>query len=369
MRDYLTLGQKILRDGYDHPDRTRIGRRSLFSESLRFNLAEGFPLVSTRHINFDAVVHELLWFIAGNNDIRALKNNGVNFWNHWAVTDQDIDSFIDGYIMPFFNHELDRTLFDTSCKRMLTDRLATIGMLYGPVWRRLPVTDSTFRLGAFLPKITEAVIATDHRAEWANDYKKHQEAPDPLSYLDYLNERARQEIDQLQALVIGLKQRPWSSRHVISSWIPEYIPIETIAPAHNVLLGRGALAPCHVYQQYLVSPGVTDDAPLRLSLHLTQRSSDVPIGLPVNIAQYALLLSIIAQCVDMVPYEFHWCGVDVHVYENQRSLFAEQLTRTPYPKPRLYLNPAKKDILQFTAADIRLDGYQSHPSITYPIAI
>jgi len=147
------------------------------------------------------------------------------------------------------------------------------------------------------------------------------------------------------------------------------LPFEDLAPAHNVLLGRGALAPCHVYQQYMVSLPKQPDGKLRLSLHLTQRSSDFAIGLPVNIAQYSLLLSMIAQCVDMEPYQFHWCGVDVHLYSNHLSVVDRQLRREPLPLPRLWLNPEIKDLYAFTADDIRLDGYTAHGRIQYPIAV
>lgn len=364
MYDYLTLGHRILRSGDDHPDRTGIGRRSLFAQSLLFDLNDGFPLITTREIAFSSVVEELLWFIRGSTQVKELQEKNVRFWDHWAVKDHHIDSFIKQYILPMFNEQIDADTVYGTCKEKLQAYLGSIGPLYGQSWRQLAVSPMIQRLNGFLPDAILSAIAPDKRQTWENEH-----CDENILLMDYLRLRASSEVDQLQQLIQGLKDRPWSSRHVISAWIPEYLPIEDIAPAHNVLLGRGALAPCHVYQQYFVSPPRRVGERHRLSLHLTQRSSDFAIGLPVNIAQYALLLSLIAQCVDMEPYQFHWCGIDVHLYQNQINLMHTQLQRKPNPLPRIQLNPEIKDLYAFTADDIHLEGYTAHDGIRYPIAV
>jgi len=369
MQNYLDLGHRILVDGYDHPDRTGTGRRSLFGQTLRFKLQQGFPLVTTREMPFRSIVEETLWFIRGSTQSHELQAKDVHFWDHWAVKERHIDSFIRQYLIPFFGHQTDLEIIEQTCKARLMEYLGSIGTLYGKVWRSLPTNEHIARLNTFLPLTEEQKIAPDKRRQWQNDYQSEQKQPSTPPYAEYVHQRACNEVDQMQQLINGLKERPWSARHVISAWIPEYLPFEDIAPAHNVLLGRGALSPCHVYQQYVVSPPEASNGPLRLSLHLTQRSADVPIGLPSNIAQYSLLLSMIAQCVGMVPHEFHWCGVDVHIYANQIERFCTQLQRTPLTSPLLHLNPDITDLYAFTADDIQLEGYESLPSITYPIAV
>lgn len=369
MLPYIELGYKLLHTGHDHPDRTGVGRRSLFAQTLRFDLADGFPLLTTRQLDFNAIVEETLWFIRGSHHVPELQAKDVHFWDQWAVTDAAIESFIQQYLAPYFGEVLDETLLADTIRPRLQGFLGSIGPLYGPSWRSVPIPETLVCLNAFLPPHLLPPVASDKHALWTQEYQALPDTPHKPSLDEYLQSRQESEIDPLHALIIGLKERPWSSRHVLSTWLPERIALEAVSPAHNVLLGRGALAPCHVYQQYVVSPPEGSEGPLRLSLHLTQRSADYAIGCPVNIAQYSLLLSLVAQCVGMVPHEFHWCGVDVHLYANHLEPFTAQLQRQPYSRPTLRLNPAVTDLFAFTADDITLDDYHSHPAFRYSIAV
>lgn len=174
-------------------------------------------------------------------------------------------------------------------------------------------------------------------------------------------------IDQLAKLVTSLKVNPFSSRHVLSAWIPQWIPSEELSFVDNIKLGKGALAPCHVLQQYFVKEN--PDGQLSLSLLMYQRSADVPIGVPYNISQYALLLHMMAQVVGMVPDEFIWTGGDVHIYLNQLNKVKEQTSRTPFMFPRLELNKDVKDLFKFKYDDIKVVDYKYHPSIDYAVNV
>jgi thymidylate synthase len=173
-------------------------------------------------------------------------------------------------------------------------------------------------------------------------------------------------IDQLDNLIKGLTKNPFSSRHVISAWIPQWIPNEDFSFIDNIKLGKGALAPCHVLQQYFVKEV---DGKLHLSLLMYQRSADVPIGVPYNISQYALLLHLVSQVVGMVPDEFIWSGGDSHIYLNQLNKIDTQVNRVPYDFPKLKINPDISDIFKFKYEDILIEDYQYHPPISYTVNV
>ncbi|HZZ45180.1 MAG TPA: thymidylate synthase [Tepidisphaeraceae bacterium] len=265
MQPYLDLLRQVLSDGQPRPDRTGTGTRSIFAHQMRFNLSEGFPLLTNRKIHTRSLIHELLWFIKGDTNIAYLKQNNVSIWDEWA------------------------------------DESGNLGPVYGHQWRSWSTPNNT-------------------------------------------------PIDQLQTLIANIKRDPYSRRHIISAWNVADLP-------------RMALAPCHVMFQFYVS---TDQ---KLSCQLYQRSADLFLGVPFNIASYALLTHMIAQVTNLGVGDFiHTLG-DAHLYENHLDQTRELLTRDPKPLPTLILNPAIKDIEAFTYEDITIQNYDPHPAIKAPVAV
>jgi len=264
MRQYLDLMQRILDTGVRKSDRTGTGTISIFGPQMRFDLAEGFPLVTTKKLHVKSIVHELLWFLKGDTNIAYLRENGVTIWDEWA------------------------------------DAQGDLGPVYGYQWRSWP-------------------------------------APEGGS------------IDQLGQILAELKRNPDSRRLLVSAWNVADIP-------------RMKLAPCHAFFQFYVAEG-------RLSLQLYQRSADFFLGVPFNIASYALLTLMVAQVCGLKPGEFvHTLG-DTHLYLNHLDQAREQLSRTPRPLPRIRLNPDVKDLFAFRYEDIALEGYDPHPAIKAPVAV
>ncbi len=264
MQVYLELMQDILAHGVRKEDRTGTGTLSVFGRQLRFDLAQGFPAVTTKKLHLRSVIHELLWFLRGETNVAYLKQNKVGIWDAWA------------------------------------DEKGELGPVYGVQWRSWPKPDGS-------------------------------------------------SVDQIAGLVEGLRANPDSRRHLVSAW--------------NVgLLDKMALPPCHVLFQFYVADG-------RLSCQLYQRSADVFLGVPFNIASYALLTSMLAQVTGYQPGEFIHTFGDVHLYTNHREQARQQLERTPFPLPQLWLNPEIRDIDAFGYQDIRIENYQKHPAIKAPIAV
>ena len=227
MRNYLNLLEDILENGCQRGDRTGTGTRSVFGRQLRFDLSKGFPLVTTKRVHIPSVVHELLWFIKGDTNVKYLQENGVKIWNEWATENGDL------------------------------------GPIYGNQWR-----------------------------EWKSPKGK--------------------VIDQLSEVVEQIKKNPYSRRHIVSAWNPADLPDETMSPQENVEAGQMALAPCHTLFQFYVANN-------KLSLQLYQRSCDVFLGLPFNIASYALLTHMVAEQCDLEVGDFVWSGGDTHLYSNRRT--------------------------------------------------
>ncbi|MGM0813088.1 thymidylate synthase [Thioalkalivibrio sp.] len=276
MKQYLDLVRHIHDSGRDRPDRTGTGTRSVFGHQMRFDLAAGFPLVTTKKTHLKSVIHELLWFIQGDTQLDYLHRHGVTIWDEWATEE------------------------------------GHLGPIYGAQWRRWPTRDGV--------------------------------------------------VDQLAELIEQLRRRPYSRRHLVSAWNVADLPDENRTPQENVRIGQMALAPCHTLFQFYVADG-------RLSCQLYQRSADVFLGVPFNIASYALLTMMLAQVTDLEPGEFiHTLG-DAHLYLNHFEQVRELLSREPLPLPTLHLNPEVRDLFAFRYEDIRLENYQCHPAIRAPIAV
>ncbi len=264
MRPYLDLLSRILDQGHDRPDRTGTGTRSLFGHQLRFDLEAGFPLLTTKKLHLRSIVHELLWFLAGDTNVRSLHEHGVTIWDEWA------------------------------------DENGELGPIYGRQWR--------------------AWQGAEGRV-----------------------------VDQIQQLVEGLVRNPSSRRHLVTAWNPAEID-------------RMALPACHVLFQFYVAGG-------RLSCQLYQRSADYFLGVPFNIASYALLTLMVAQVCGYQPGEFVHTFGDVHLYHNHFEQARLQLERDPRPLPRMRLNPEVSSLFAFRYEDFTLEGYDPHPAIKAPVAI
>lgn len=327
MRNYLDGMQDVIDNGFDHADRTGVGRRSVFGRQYRFDLQKGFPLVTTKKVNIRNIIIETLWFLSGSTRSLDLEEQGVNIWKQWTPTEADATAFIEKLEDTTRGYDEDagvalvgsRTWDDM--ERLIRSRVGTIGPLYGAVWR------GNYQVGG------------------------RKRAP-----------------DQIANLIRNLKSSPFHSRHCVTAWVPHLLPDPHYSPIENVLMGNGALAPCHCFFQCFVSPGEENPEELRLSLNLTLRSSDTAIGAPYNIAQYALLLRMLAQVTDMVPHELIVSVGDQHLYADQIELAHTQLQRDPLPLPILTINPAVKNIDDFVLEDFDLHGYEHHPFIKYPVA-
>lgn len=277
MKQHLGLLNQIMETGSVRGDRTGTGTRSIFGAQLRFDLATGFPLVTTRKVFFKGVIHELLWFIAGDTNIGYLTRNNVHIWDAWA------------------------------------DEKGDLGPIYGAQWRAWQSPDGS-------------------------------------------------RIDQLSQVVEQIRRAPNSRRHIVTAWNPSVLPDESISPQDNVRHGKAALASCHALFQFYVADG-------KLSCLLYQRSTDCPVGLVFNIAQYALLTHMVAQQCDLAPGDFVWTGGDCHIYLNQLDGVREQLQREPRPLPRLTIKRRPASILEYQFEDFEINGYDPHPPIKFPVAV
>ncbi len=277
MKQYLDLMRHVRDCGVDKGDRTGTGTRSVFGYQMRFDLAQGFPLVTTKKCHLKSIIHELLWFLRGETNVRALQEQGVKIWNEWA------------------------------------NEAGELGPVYGAQWRSWPTQDG-------------------------------------------------QAVDQIAQVVEQIKCNPNSRRLIVSSWNPAFLPDEALSPQANADAGKMALAPCHTLFQFYVLDG-------RLSCQLYQRSADVFLGVPFNIASYALLTMMVAQVTGLQPGDFiHTLG-DAHLYNNHLQQVELQLSRAPHPLPAMKLNPDIADLAKFSVEDFELMGYQCHPHIPAPIAV
>lgn len=264
MRQYLSLLSDLLENGTSKTDRTGTGTFSVFGRQLRFDLAEGFPLVTTKKLHLRSIIHELLWFLKGDTNIKYLKDNGVSIWDEWA------------------------------------DENGDLGPVYGSQWRSWPAPDG-------------------------------------------------RRIDQITQVLNQIKSKPDSRRHIVSAWNPAEVD-------------KMALPPCHALFQFYVADG-------KLSCQLYQRSADYFLGVPFNIASYALMTYMFAQQCDLEPGDFVWTGGDVHLYSNHVEQAKLQLSREPFALPQLVIKRKPESLFDYTFEDFEIVNYQSHPSIKAPIAV
>ena len=261
---YETLLEHCYKTGVDKSDRTGVGTRSVFGYQMRFNLAEGFPLVTTKKLHIRSIVHELLWFLSGSSNIKYLHDNGVSIWDEWA------------------------------------DENGDLGPVYGVQWRSWPVPDG-------------------------------------------------RKIDQISNLIEGIKKNPDSRRHLVVAWNPAEVD-------------KMALPPCHCLFQFYVANG-------KLSCQLYQRSCDIFLGVPFNIASYSLLTHMVAQQCDLEVGDFVWTGGDCHIYKNHFEQVELQLSRTPRAYPKLVINRKPSSIFDYKFEDFVIEGYDPWPHIKAPIAV
>ena len=264
MKQYLDLMRLVLDTGSEKIDRTGVGTISTFGHQMRFNLEDGFPILTTKKLHLKSIIHELIWFLQGDTNINYLNQHGVRIWNEWA------------------------------------DENGELGPVYGEQWRSWPAGDG-------------------------------------------------ETIDQISELVFGLKNNPDSRRHLVTAWNP-------------AVLNKMALPPCHCLFQFYVSNE-------RLSCQLYQRSADIFLGVPFNIASYALLTLMLAQVTNYLPGEFIHTMGDAHIYKNHLVQVREQLTRSPKPLPKMRLNPEVMDIFDFTYEDFNLIDYNPAPHIVAKVAV
>jgi thymidylate synthase len=264
MRQYLDLMERVLKSGVEKPDRTGTGTLSIFGHQMRFDLADGFPLVTTKKLFTKAIVYELLWFLRGDTNVHWLQEHGVSIWDEWA------------------------------------DANGELGPVYGHQWRSWPAPDGG-------------------------------------------------TIDQISNLIADIRRNPDSRRLIVTAWNPADVP-------------KMALPPCHCLFQFYVANG-------RLSCQLYQRSADIFLGVPFNIASYALLTTMIAQVTGLEPGEFIHTFGDAHLYLNHLDQAREQLSRRPLPLPVMHINPAVQDIFDFKYEDFKLENYQAHPHIKAAVAV
>lgn len=264
MQTYLNLLNKIMTEGSDREDRTGTGTRSIFGTQMRFNLADGFPLLTTKKVHLKSIIHELLWFISGSTNIRYLQENGVRIWNEWA------------------------------------DENGDLGPVYGKQWR-----------------------------DWVTPDGRH--------------------IDQLSNALDLIKNHPESRRIIVCAWNPSDVD-------------KMALPPCHTLYQFYVNEG-------KLSCQLYQRSADMFLGVPFNIASYALLTIMVAAVCNLTPDEFVWSGGDTHIYKNHFEQVKLQLSRTPKALPVMHLKRIPKSLFDFTYDDFELTGYDPYPAIKAQVSV
>lgn len=389
MRQYLD-GLKFIEDhGITVPDRTGTGRHRTFDmPNETYDLRQGFPLVTTREINPLALIDELLWFISGSTKVEDLRFKF--FWQKWMLTEEQAKAWAMG------QGAEDSEEYEAAMDHA-KNLIGTIGPMYGHVWRKAPSNKSEFAKNPVRSVFDFPMDFLDRFQKEDNDiigYENYWDSGAEIrdfvaSNLARTDERGKQQVaqklydalqkkywetyDQLNEMIIGIKTSPFSSRHRVTAMLPELTALESLTPQENILADRGCLTPCHTFYQVFAEPQPKDihgnDQPDLLHMRLYMSSNDAPVGRVYNIAQYSILLAMIAQCTDKVAGKFTIMTGDGHIYSDQHEGVALQLTREPLPLSTLWLNPGIKDITQFTHDDIKILDYQSHPPIKYPVSV
>lgn len=371
MKNYLDLLNHVLDCGYEHPARTKANRITSVGHTLRFNLQDGLPVVTTRKVYLRAIIRELQWFISGSIDATQLEGQNVNIWKHWTLTEDDVKNFVTKWFPK------DPTTQDRFYELIVNNQrlVGTIGPMYGFFWRNSPLK-ATHRLW---PTISFKDIPSDKLDLYRMQYeeilyfaKMEESTKDktPPTFEQFAVNLYHDSIDQLNNVFLALRDNPYSSRLIVNSWIPEAIPFEQLSPEENIILGKGALAPCHMTFQFFVRPPSSDGDKPTLSMLLYMRSNDLPVGAPYNISQYSLLTMMIAHLLNYNAGELIYVMGDAHVYSDQVEGAKEQLTREPLKLPRVKFASSFTDLFNFDPdSDIEIVDYKSHPAINYPVAI
>lgn len=388
MDQYKATLRYILDNGVMRSDRTGVGRFGVFSPpDETYVLSEGFPLTTLREIKPDAMIDELLWFISGDTKTSSLKYKF--FWNKWTVKPEHARQYcIDNNIPYTANISITATDSTTPSEvyefpEDIKQRIGTIGNLYGVSWRQAPGPKGINlpkRKAAEIPvKLLEQhmLIGPDDKPvmtvqeaikfiDGSSDTYTDEDKALKKSLSDMLNSIYWQNYDQLNELILKIKTTPNSSRLRVTAYITDYMAFEEFSPQQNVMDGRAALTACHTFFQCFVNPPKQEGQKPKLDLKLTLTSSDAPIGRVYNIAQYALLVSMIAHVCDMDAGRLIVSTGDAHIYSNQFEFVDELLSRESLPLPKLWLNPEVKDLFAFTADDIKILDYHPHPAIESP---
>ena len=369
MKNYLNLLQNILDEGNLHEDRTGVGRISIFAPQLRFDISDGtIPLITTRKLNPKIAIAEMLMFISGIVNVDYLHEHGVRIWDAWAVSKDTPRKYLETMEKLGMSTPEQSVALLADMVEQTQEIHGLIGPMYGYLWRFWPRLypgihkAEVKRTFADLPSDFVQAVGTTYDQMTGEDKPKE-------SREDWLLRQYYSQHDQLNELICNLKTVPFASRHFVTAFNPEYTPIQGIDPDVNVVMQKGCLMPCGLAFQCFVSPPKEEGGKLRLSLRAIFRSSDCPVGLPSNIAEYAILLRMLAQVVDMDAHELIMDLGDAHIYADQVNLVKSQLSREPLPLPKLKLNPEKKDLFAFTMDDIVVEEYTSHPTIKYPVAV
>lgn len=262
MKQVLDLMRDVLENGYDHPDRTGTGRRSFIGRMLRFNMKDGFPIVTSRKISYKSAIAETIGFIQADMFIQSYKNNNCNFWNRWAVKREDVEAYVDSQLKETFNNDKERL---SVIDKLVEQFEGCFGPIYGPNWRFIPrnMTEESLIMGK---EFKEEMIASDVQRLLKEDVELEGLVDYEENKYHILKERYDTVIDPFHELVLSLKNNPYSSRHYVTAWNPEYIPDESFSPQLNVLSGRGALAPCHTMFQCFCEPPKKEGGKIRLIL-------------------------------------------------------------------------------------------------------
>ena len=352
MKKHLDLLKEILATGVNLPDRTGAGRRKVFGRQLRFNLQEGFPLPTTRQMFTGTLIKETLWFLTGSCSNKDLRDKGVSIWNQWELTDEYLDRFLDILVAEEFLYRVKET--NKRVKSKVLDKF--LWFLY-----HLTSNDATY----LFEEPSRAGVNIRTHASLNNRINSIGRMYGAI-WRGKGTEGDRVGRDQIAELVYNLKNDPYGSRHCVSAWDPESAALPDFSPEENVLLGFGCLTACHCFFQCIVIPNEATGKN-QLSLALNIRSSDTPVGLSYNIAQYALLTHMLAQVSDMEVGDLVINLGDAHIYFNQIETAKIHVQREPLPLPSLWLNPEIKNIDDFKFDDIRIENYQYHEKLDYKV--